>query len=181
MERFAKVAEFVHRELRLPLVLCGGKEERVATRELLSLLPRDVRSGVRDLVGQTSFAEWIVLTRGASFVFGNDSGYIHLAAAVGTQAFCIMGWHNHGRVFPYRLTGTELPQGYAAPILIEADRPPCAFCSCPWLLTERAAKERKNVCDRMAGRRGIYACVDAIPAELAVRVIRHWWVTGRRL
>lgn len=55
------------------------------------------------LIGKLTIAEWVELVRGAQFVVGVDSGIIHVASAVGTQAFCIAGAWNGHRFYPYAL------------------------------------------------------------------------------
>ena len=171
LERFAEVMSYVWRELGLAIVLSGSPAEGETSRALLSLLPKKCRSEVLDLTGRTDFAEWVALTRGAAFVFGNDSGYTHLAAAVGTPAFTIMGWHNHGRYLPYRLaSGKKLP---CPPILLEAPQPPCHFCNCPWLWQGQAeAEECHAACERSVQEKGIYSCVESITAAQAIAALK---------
>ncbi|MCI9097142.1 MAG: glycosyltransferase family 9 protein [Lachnospiraceae bacterium] len=53
------------------------------------------------LIGMLTTGEWVELVRGAQFVVGVDSGIIHVAAAVSTQAFCITGAWNGHRFYPY--------------------------------------------------------------------------------
>lgn len=60
-----------------------------------------------NLVNQVSFNEWVELIRGAQFHIGVDSGSIHIAASVGTQAFCLAGvWHGM-EFMPYHLAEIE--------------------------------------------------------------------------
>lgn len=65
-----------------------------------------------NLINQLGFSEWVELIRGAQFHIGVDSGSIHIAASVGTQAFCLSGvWHGM-EFMPYRLSeieGTKKP------------------------------------------------------------------------
>lgn len=68
---------------------------------------------IKDMVGKTSLEEWIEMIRGSRFLIGVDSGSIHVAAAVGTLAFCMTGvWSGH-KCMPYDVdvieTGTKLP------------------------------------------------------------------------
>ena len=48
-------------------------------------------AGVVDLVGRTTLVEAAVLLRGADVFVGNDSGLMHLAAALGTPTVGIFG------------------------------------------------------------------------------------------
>lgn len=70
-------------------------------------------SRIKNMIGKTNLYEWIELIRGAQFHIGVDSGSIHVAASVGTQAFCLTGvWDKH-RFFPYQIekntSGTAVP------------------------------------------------------------------------
>lgn len=72
---------------RLPVVLIGGPEER----ELLSqVVPAD-HPRVIDLVGQVSLRQLAALLRCAALLVSNDSGPVHLAAAVGTPTVVLFG------------------------------------------------------------------------------------------
>lgn len=60
-----------------------------------------------NLVDKVNLKEWIELIRGAQFHIGVDSGSIHIAASVGTQAFCLTGvWHGM-EFMPYHLSEVE--------------------------------------------------------------------------
>lgn len=71
---------------------------------------------VKNKIGRTALKEWIELIRGAQFHIGVDSSSIHVAAAVGTQAFCLAGVWDKNRFFPYQIE--EQTAGTAEPICI---------------------------------------------------------------
>lgn len=86
---------------------------------------------VHNYIGKTSLGEWIELLRGAEFHIGVDSGSIHVAAAVGTQAFCLVGVWDGTRVFPYQID--EANAGTCVPVpLYRSDvdpfKQPCYGC-----------------------------------------------------
>lgn len=71
---------------------------------------------VKDVIGQLLFDDWIELLRGAQFHIGVDSGSIHIAASVGTKAFCLTGvWDGH-TYFPYKVR--KYAPGTVAPVCI---------------------------------------------------------------
>lgn len=87
--RVAQVIERVTREHHATCVLVGAAGDRDAGREIESALPPDVR--VVNLIGQTDLRQLIgVLARCAAFV-SNDSGAMHLAAALGVPVTAIFG------------------------------------------------------------------------------------------
>ncbi len=87
---------------------------------------------VYNFIGKCSFDQWIELLRGAHFHIGIDSGSIHVAASVGTTAFCLTGvWHGH-RIFPYSMEAYQL--GTTEPICVyrqdvDVDKIPCYGCA----------------------------------------------------
>lgn len=175
LERFAKVADYIIGEMDMDICLCGEPSQQAVTEEFIALVAEANRPGIRNLVGATDFTQWVELTRGAQFVFGNDSGYIHLAAAVHTQAFLIMGYHNHGRLFPYVEPSGKKPEDYCLPILIETDKPPCAFCNCPWLFAgQPEAVAQHEQCEQAVQRSNVYMCIEAVTAEAALEALEKW-------
>lgn len=181
LERFAAVADFIISEMGMMVCLCGEPAQQAVTKEFMSLVAEENRRGLRNLVGETNFTEWVELTRGAKFVFGNDSGYIHLAAAVCTQSFVIMGYHNHGRLFPYRLPSGKVLDDYCLPILIESDAPPCTFCNCPWLFVHKPeAVEKYNLCRKESMKNGVYICVASLNVDKAIKTLKEWYSKHNR-
>jgi heptosyltransferase II len=87
-----RVADVIARlaiERRVVAVLVGARGDRDAGREIESALPADLR--VVNLIGRTDLRQLAgVLARCAAFV-SNDSGAMHLAAAVGTPVTAIFG------------------------------------------------------------------------------------------
>lgn len=84
------------------------------------------------LIGKTDLPKWIELIRGARFHIGVDSGSIHIAASVGTQAFCLAGAWDKRRFLPYQVEANT--PGTAAPICIyrsdiDVDSLFCANCN----------------------------------------------------
>lgn len=68
---------------------------------------------VRNVIGKQTLREWIEIIRGSQFHIGVDSGSVHVAAAVGTQSFCLTGKWDEEKFFPYKVeedaTGTTDP------------------------------------------------------------------------
>ncbi|MBA3944726.1 MAG: glycosyltransferase family 9 protein [Herpetosiphonaceae bacterium] len=73
----------------IAVVLVGGPEEAELRRTFLSLLHQP--QALRDWGGRTTFAELGGLLRQCDLFLGNDSGILHLAAAVGTPVVAPYG------------------------------------------------------------------------------------------
>jgi heptosyltransferase-2 len=87
--RVAEVMTRVTREKDAICVLVGAAGDRDAGREIESALPADVRA--LNLIGRTDLGTLAgVMARSAAFV-SNDSGGMHLAAAVGVPVTAIFG------------------------------------------------------------------------------------------
>ena len=65
-------------------VVLGGEDERDLAEGIARAYP-----GARNLIGQTTFADIVGLARGASGAIGNDTGPMHLIAAVGCPALVL--------------------------------------------------------------------------------------------
>jgi heptosyltransferase-2 len=87
--RVAELTATLSRERAAACVLVGAAEDREAGREIESALPPD--APIVNLIGRTDLRLLVgVLARCAAFV-SNDSGAMHLAAAVGLGVAAIFG------------------------------------------------------------------------------------------
>jgi len=80
LRNFAKVAELVTRDLGLGLVLTGNEEEKAAVRQVAA----SARGKAVDFSGQLSLAELVALIGSAKLLISNNTGPVHIAAAVQT-------------------------------------------------------------------------------------------------
>lgn len=92
-DRFAALADALRRESGLAVVVAGGPDASDAARRM---------SGATDLTCRTSLRELAALLRMASLVVANDSGPMHIAAAVGAPLVAIFGPTSPARTGPYR-------------------------------------------------------------------------------
>ena len=144
-EHYATVANYIIQNFHLKVYLSGGKDD-IAINEKVYNAVMD-HSHIINVTGKTNLKEWIELIRHAKFLLGNDSGYIHLAAAVNTQAFCIGGFWNYGKYFPYTINRTQLR--FKTPIFIHAAEPCCKWCSMKKLWRDETnAQIAENLCKK---------------------------------
>lgn len=97
-ERFGKVAKTLYDQTHWTPIICGGLGEELVAERVISVaqeLPW------MNLSGKTSLGQLARILSGAKAFIGNDSGAVHLAAAVGCPTICIMGGGHFGRFFPY--------------------------------------------------------------------------------
>jgi ADP-heptose:LPS heptosyltransferase len=110
---FAECIRTVHAVHPRHWVICGSKDESLISNALTSKL-QAFDLCATNLCGQTSLDEVVSLLREADFCLGNESGPLHMAAAVGTIAFGIVGGGHFGRFFPY--PGSPLTVGIWHPM-----------------------------------------------------------------
>jgi len=98
-ERFAQVADrlIVEQGVRMCLVAGGGDDAR-ATAEVLQCMQR--KEAVLNLGGQLSIGELAPLFHRCALLISNDSGPVHIAAAVGTPVVAIFGRNQPGLSAP---------------------------------------------------------------------------------
>lgn len=93
-DRVAQLAARLVRERDMTCVMVGAGHDRDAARAIeswLSTHAADVRSRVIDLTGRTSLTQLIAVLARADVVVSNDSGAMHLAAALGRPVVAIFG------------------------------------------------------------------------------------------
>jgi lipopolysaccharide heptosyltransferase I len=90
--QFAALVEPLRQRLGLASVVAGGAADRVLAMQI---------SGATDLTGQTTLGELVALLDRASLVIANDSGPMHIAAALGKPLVALFGPTNPIRTGPY--------------------------------------------------------------------------------
>lgn len=113
-ENFIELIQWLLKEYPYDVVLTGvnvPQQEAAAYHKIFGTCSR-----VKDKIGKTALKEWVELIRRAKFHIGVDSSSIHVAAAVGTQVFCLVGVWDKERFYPYKVEEHEA--GTIAPICI---------------------------------------------------------------
>ena len=111
VEKFSEVASLVFHETGMSAIICGGTSEKQLGEALIAII--DIP--VVNMVGKTSLAELMAIIKDAQFLLSNETSAVHIASAVATPAFCLLGGGHYGRFMPYDIeTKTEKP----LPVLI---------------------------------------------------------------
>jgi len=93
-ERFAELVSPLHRRFNLSAVVAGGDD----AAGLAPLIPNTL-----DLTNRTTLPQLVALLERAALVIANDSGPMHIAAALGRPLVAIFGPTNSTRTGPYAL------------------------------------------------------------------------------
>ena len=91
-ERFASLVGPLRKRFGLRCVVAGGPDAAEAARRI---------AGATDLTGRTSLRQLVALLRGAGLVIANDSGPMHIAAALGRPLVVVFGPTNPVRTGPF--------------------------------------------------------------------------------
>lgn len=108
-ERYAELADRLHRELGARTVLVGGRSARELTaaatiRRLAARPPLDLL--------EWELRKLVFLLDGADVLVSPDTGPLHIGVALGTPTVALMGFTNPKRVGPYRRFGELLIDAY---------------------------------------------------------------------
>ncbi len=146
---FAVVGEALGRSLGAPVVIVGNTEDAALADDLLRLMTVQAASAA----GMLSWGGTAALLRQCRLFITNDSGPMHLAAAVGTPTVAIFGPTDPGvygpRGIPHEIVRPSLP---CSPCIQVGDFPPCPITpqeSCLLSITPRMVLE---AADRLLAR-----------------------------
>ncbi len=125
VERFIAAAKKIQQQTNCAWILFGGKGDVEITNQIASQLPAS-NSQLLNLAGQTSLRELMALLKLCRVLLTNDSGPMHVAAALGTPVVVPFGSTSP------ELTGPGLP-GDERNHLIKSHAPcaPCFRRECP--------------------------------------------------
>jgi heptosyltransferase-2 len=125
VEKFIIAAKEIQHRTNCVWILFGGKNDQPLTAQIESAL-RTPRSAIYNLSGQTSLRELMALLKLCRVLLTNDTGPMHVAAALGTPVVVPFGSTSP------ELTGPGLP-GDARHRLLKSTAPcaPCFLRECP--------------------------------------------------
>ena len=92
IERFAALGKKMIAETSYRFVVIGGKEEAQAGQ----FLKKEWGDRAVDLTGQLTLKTLAALLKRCDILISNDSGPVHISAAVGTRTFVIFGRNQSG-------------------------------------------------------------------------------------
>jgi heptosyltransferase-2 len=118
-ERFAAAAGLVARRVAAKVAIVGGAGER----PLGEAIAEELRAPARVLCGETTLGELVGVLAGLRLLLTNDSGPMHLAAAVGTPLVAVFG--------PTDWRETAPVSARARVVREETECAPCLLRECP--------------------------------------------------
>jgi len=97
--KFAELAERIYGATSLMTVICGSG----ADTDMAKTITKLAKIHIVDLTGSTSLNDFAWIVHNAEFSVCNDSGSVHISAAVKTHSVCVLGGGEFGRCLPYIL------------------------------------------------------------------------------
>ena len=95
---FKDLAKRLHNQYKCKIILTGSKAEIDAAN---CIIDSENSTYVENLCGQTKLEDLPELLAGARLAVCNDSGTLHIAAALGVPSICISNGNHFGRFTPY--------------------------------------------------------------------------------
>jgi heptosyltransferase-2 len=125
VDKFIAVAHDIQQRTNCTWLVFGGKADEAVARRIESAIPSPP-TAIFDFAGKTSLRELMALLKICRVLLTNDSGPMHVAAALGTPVVVPFGSTSP------ELTGPGLP-GDARHRLLKSDAPcsPCFLRECP--------------------------------------------------
>ncbi|HMP83461.1 MAG TPA: lipopolysaccharide heptosyltransferase II, partial [Verrucomicrobiota bacterium] len=125
-ERYIAAAREIQRRANAVCLVLGGKADVETATTIAGSLTQHATRNTFNLAGKTSLRELMAVLKVSSVLLTNDSGPMHVAAALGTPVVVPFGSTSP------ELTGPGLP-GDARHKLIQSDAPcsPCFLRECP--------------------------------------------------
>jgi heptosyltransferase-1 len=145
VENFAELAGKIVTELGRRVVLIGGRGEMKLADVIVE---KNAGKGVVNFTGLTTLPELLAVIEKAGAVVCNDSGPMHMAAAMGKCVTAIIGPTNAKRTGPYRKEEGVVKTGLA-----------CSPCY-------------KKICSKV-GKEGTAACLAAVDVEEVFENLRR--------
>jgi heptosyltransferase-2 len=90
VERFIAAAKEIQQKTNCVWILFGGKNDLPITNQIESAI-RNSKSEIRNLCGKTSLRELMALLKSCHMLLTNDTGPMHVAAALGVPVVAIFG------------------------------------------------------------------------------------------
>jgi heptosyltransferase-2 len=122
----AQVASTLVRERGAMCVLVGSRADRETTAQIRAAVPEDVAAHVLDVSGDTTLQMLAGVMAGAAACVSNDSGAMHVAAAIGTPLVAVFGSTNEYETAPLTREGHR-----AAVLTHPVWCRPCMLRECP--------------------------------------------------
>ncbi|OGU28262.1 MAG: hypothetical protein A2057_13550 [Ignavibacteria bacterium GWA2_35_9] len=98
VDSFAEVSGFILNEYNLGIVIAGSEEDYQLAEQIIF---KTRANKCLNMTGKTKLNELAKLISNATLLISNDTGAVHIAAAVNSSFICISNGNHFGRFHPY--------------------------------------------------------------------------------
>lgn len=98
---YAKIINFVNKELNIPVIILGSYAERESAEVLRGMCQKPEM--VINLAGKLTINESILYIKNAELMIANETGTVHIAKNVKTKTLCISNGSHMGTFQPYSM------------------------------------------------------------------------------
>ncbi len=156
---FAAVARHIQQQTGWTPVLLGERADAPMTAAVAAEVP-----GAIDLAGRTSVAVLASAIQRARLVVSNDTSAVHLAAATGVPAVCVVGGWQWKRFVPYPASLGEVAERVDV-VSMESDM---ACFNCNWHCVQPRVAGETIPCVSRVPRARVVEAVDRVLSRLTV-------------
>jgi lipopolysaccharide heptosyltransferase II len=143
-ERYAEVVDLLAEQLGASIVLTGSEEERALISRIWQGVRSQNRAAVLPLAGALEFADLCALIERANVMITNNTGPMHIAAAVKTPVVALFALTNPPEQWrPWRVPHRLLYQDVACRLCYNRICPyehECLTMIAPWMVVQAAGK-----------------------------------------
>lgn len=169
-ESFAGCIEYINERFNMLAVLVGTQSEVEKGNEILCRIENKTR--VRNLIASTDIGELMEILSGAEFVFGNDTGTIHLSASLAIPSICVMSYKDVGRCQPYVLD-TFTDDDCVPKVIWCESEPECSGCNINSDMPDWKINWVNEECRECVRKENIFKCLKDITQEQVVCKIQE--------
>jgi len=131
-KNFSELASRIHRETGWTGVICGSAVDTRAAQQI----QKETLAPLIDWTGRSTLQQLAAILNASKLLVANETGAVHMAAAVRTRAVCVLGGGHFGRFLPY---GPRIQPIESLPVTVSSHMP-CFGCMwyCIYELQENA-------------------------------------------
>jgi ADP-heptose:LPS heptosyltransferase len=135
-ENFAMIAQKMFSATGWPGVVCGSENDAVLAVKIIA----HAQVPLKNYCGKLSLPSLAATLAASKLLVANDTGAVHIAAAVGTPSVCIVGGGHPGRFLPYGVRETGASR---CPIVVSE---PMECFGCDWHCRYRIERDHAAPC-----------------------------------
>jgi ADP-heptose:LPS heptosyltransferase len=152
VEGLSRLAQRIFAKTGWTGVICGGPDDSYSASQILG----SSRVPMMNYAGQLSLPALASTLARAQLVIGNETGTVHIAAAVGTPAVCILGGGHWSRFMPYDLA-TPTPSSAPTTVIHKME-----CFGCDWRCVHKPAPGTPAPCVANVSVEAVWAEIQAI-------------------